>query len=287
MTDGPNETTATDTGVEVTTGTEQTEQQSSNNGSNPAWADIESQVDPFTFSKLRPVLSKMDQQAQQRVTQSNEQLKPYKEFIDQKVPVETLRSALALGQRLNDNPVEVYEQLGSFLRENGRMPTQQEQAAADPVTGEIPNADEQEDPRFAALEAQQQQMQQYLAEQQYQQELHSANVALDSETNALKGAHPELSDADVQEIIGRAAFVAQQNNNGQIPSLEETYGWFSGLRNRILSAPRPGDSAPRLLPTNGGLPSGQQQQSLGQMSSSDIQALIAGSLEQDRQAGRF
>lgn len=265
------------------------EPQAPSGGSNPAWADIESQVDPFTFSKLQPVLLKMDQAAQQRITQSNKQLEPYKQFIDNGVLPEQLQGAMSLAQQLNDNPVEVYQRLGAFLEENGRMPTAQEQANTDPVTGEIPN-EEDDDPRFQKLEALQQQadqMQEYLAQQQYQQELHAATVELDNEVSTLKSAHAELTEDDVKEIIRQTAFVAQQNSNGKIPSLEETYtSWFTGFRNRILSTPRPGDSAPRLLPTNGGLPSGQSQQSLGQLSRSELQAFIANSLEQDNRSGR-
>jgi len=250
---------------------------------NPAWEGIRSQLDPISFSKIEAELTKMDQAAQSRVQSSNEALKPWKSFADQGVTPDLVQTALSLQQRIDANPVEIYQYLGKFLADTGRMPTNAEVAQAE-KTGEITGDDEPQlkDPRFDELAQQQQQIAEFLQNQAIQQQNaqleQAAEAELDAEVNSLKTTHPELSDADVQEIMARAAFVAQQNlaqGKEIIPSLEEIHtGWFSELRNRFLSTPRAGDSAPRLVPTSGGMPSNAPSP-VGQWSNQQVQEFIA------------
>lgn len=252
---------------------------------NPAWESLRTQLDPISFSRIEPELRKMDQSAKQRIEAQNEQFKPWKDLSAQGVTPERVQQALSLSERLDANPAEIHQYLGDFLAKTGRMPTPTEVKAADDA-GEIGDDDSNEDPRIAQQGEQLARMQEFLEEQQYQQELHAATVELDNETSSLKAAHPELSDEDVTEIIRQAAFIAQTNaqqGKKEIPSLEEVHtSWFSAFRNRILSTPRPGDSAPRLLPTSGGLPSAAQQKSLGQMSRQEMQDFVAQSLSANK-----
>lgn len=252
---------------------------------NPAFESIRSQLDPISYSRIEGELKKFDQSAQQRVQASNEALKPWKAFADQGITPDAVQNALRISHSLDENPAEVYKYLGDFLQQTGRMPTNAEVKAASDA-GEIGNDPEnpQTDPRIDELAEQQEQMRQFLANQQQQAVQHEADVALDNEISAFKTAHPDVTAADVQEILGRAAFVAQQNLSAgkqEIPSLEEVYtGWFSDLRNRFLSTPRPGDSAPKLLPTSGGMPSNAPAVGLGQMSRQQVQDFIAAGLQQ-------
>ncbi len=265
-----------DTSVE--TGSEATSEEAPKG--NPAWDSLRSQLDPISFSRIEPELRKMDQSASQRIQAQNEQFKPWKDLSAQGITPDRVQQALSLAERLDANPAEIHQYLGDFLAKTGRMPTPAEVKEADDA-GEIGDGPA-EDPRIAEQGEQLAQMQAFLADQQYQQELHAATVELDGETSALKTAHPELSDADVNEIIRQAASIAQQNaqqGKNEIPSLEDVHtSWFAVLRNRILSTPRPGDSAPRLLPTSGGLPSAASQKSLGQMSRQEMQDFVAQSL---------
>lgn len=255
-------------------------------GGNPNWEGIRSQLDPISFSKIEAELTKMDQAANSRVQSSNEALRPYKQFTEQGVTPDLIQTALALQQRIDANPVEIYQYLGKFLSDTGRMPTNTEIKQAE-ASGEITSDDETtpaSDPRIDAIAQQQQQIIEFFQNQEA--EAANANSAaqaeanLDTEVNGLKAAHPELSDADVSEIMGRAAFVAQSNfaqGREVVPSLEDTYGWFSDLRNRFLSTPRAGDSAPRLLPTSGGL-SSSAPTPVGQWTSQQVQDYIAAQL---------
>jgi hypothetical protein len=258
---------------------------------NPAWEGLRSQLDPISFSRIEPELTKFDQAAQQRVQASNEALKPWKEFADQGVTPEQLRSALNITRSIDESPEEVYQYLGNFLQETGRMPTQEEvQDASD--AGEIGGENQQlQDPRFDQLAEQQEQMQAFLEYQAEQDVMRTAEADLDTEIDSFKTAHADVSPEDLKDILGRAAFVAQQPANlekGFVPTLEEVYtGWFSELRNRILSTPRPGTLAPKLLPTNGGAPSaGQPTQGLGQLSRQQVQDLIAADIAANNSSGR-
>jgi hypothetical protein len=85
----------------------------------------------------------------------------------------------------------------------------------------------------------------------------------------------------VREVLMRAAF--QLQSSGKATKLSDVaQEYVDKTVNRIRAVPRPGDSAPRLLPTSGGMPGGQQATPLGKLSRSDVQSLIASSLEQGR-----
>lgn len=248
---------------------------------NPAWAGLRSEVDDLTWSRVEPHLKKADQEAQRRITSTNEAYKPWKQFADQGVAPERVQAALSLAQQLDSSPEGVYQYLGEFLQQNGRLPSNAEVKAAD-AAGEIDGEEEEPqqlfDPRVD-------QIQDFIQQQANAQVMREAEDALDQETNALKEAHPELTEEDVQEIITRTAFAAQRNaaaGKREIPSLEDGFKQFDALRTRILTAPRPGDSAPRLLPTSGGLPSAGPQKTYGQLSDQESQNMLASYLESQK-----
>lgn len=257
---------------------------------NPAWEEFRSQLDPISFSKIEPILAKQDQSVQQRIQSTNASYEPWKALADQGVTPETVNYALGVMQYVDENPVELFEYLEKFLNDTGRMPSREEVQDAS-AAGEIGEEEApQYDPRIDELAQQQEQMREFLEYQQQQAEAHEAEVALDNEISAFKTAHADVSDADLKEILGRTALIAQQNfaqGKQDIPSLEEVYsGWFTELRTRLLSSPRPGDSAPKLLPTSGGLPSSAPAKGLGQMSRQDVQDFIASAIASENTSGR-
>lgn len=258
---------------------------------NPAWEGLRSKLDPISFHNIQDDLKAMDSAAQQRITSQNEQLKPWKTFVDSGNTPEKVQQALTIADQLEKNPEAIYQYLGQFLQQTGRMPTSTEIQKADDA-GELDDGSQQEteDPRFQQLAQQQQAITAFLEQQQMAQVQQAADAELDVETRSLRAAHPELSDDDQTEIIRRAAFVAQQNQMrgvNKIPSLEEAYSDYAALRTRILSTPRPGGSAPKLLPTSGGMPTTSgQQKTLGQLSRSETQDLISSLVAQSNQTGR-
>jgi hypothetical protein len=252
-------------------------------GVNPAWEGISSKLDPISFHAIQDDLKAMDAAAQKRIESQNAQYAPYKQFVDAGATPEDITAALNIAQQINSNPEAIYQALESFLTDNGRLPSKKELAQeVKENEAEAQGQQPVEDPRIQQIEAQQQQIAEYFQQQQHAQAVAQADAELQQETTTLQTAHPELSREDLQEIIGRAAFVAQ--TTGQIPSLEEVYGgWFTGLRNRILTTPRPGDSAPRLLPSGGAIPSNIPQKSLGELSRQETQDLVSSILIANKQ----
>jgi len=256
-------------------------QPSAETGYNPAWEPIKSELDDISFHRIQPILKSYDQSASQRVTEANAKLAPFKEFIDAGITPEDMGTGLALVQRINDpeQAVQFYEALGSYLKDNGRLPNEAElvQEVKDNAAEQEPQAD----PRLDQIAQQQEAMAQFLQQQEYEKAVQKADSDLTQEQNALKAAHPELTDANVKEIIRQAA--AQAQMTGQVPSLAEVHdGWFTELRTQFLSTPRPGDSAPKLLPTSGGLPNAVPQKKLGELSRDETQDIIAGLIESNR-----
>jgi len=279
------ETTGTeiDTAPEVSESSgpvgETTEQQTSGDaGGNPAWDSLRSKLDPVSFHSIQDDLKNFDKNAESRISSLNQQLKQYNELGSP----EQLQNYATIAQRLDTEPEIIYNALGEFLKQNGRMPeTEAElQTAVDDEeafgTDETPT-----DPRIAQLEQQQQQMQNFLAQQENVRIQYEADSALDQEINELKKAYTDFSEEDVKEVLMRAAF--QLQSSGKPTKLADVaQEYVEKTVNRIRAVPRPGDSAPRLLPTSGGMPGGQQATPLGKLSRNDVQSLIASSLEQGR-----
>ena len=280
------ETTGTeiDTAPEVSESSgpvgETTEQQSSgDSGGNPAWDSLRSKLDPVSFHSIQDDLKNFDKNAESRISSLNQQLKEYNELGSP----EQLQNYATIAQRLDTEPEIIYNALGEFLKQNGRMPeTEAElQDAVDEEEATSENGEAPVDPRFAQLEQQQQQMQAFLDQQEQTRIQQEADTALEQEIGELKKAHPDFTEDDVREVLMRAAFQLQSSGKaGKLSDVAQEY--VDKTVNRIRAVPRPGDSAPRLLPTSGGVPGGQQATPLGKLSRSDVQSLIASSLEQGR-----
>ncbi len=246
-------------------------------GGNPAWESLRTKLDPVSFHAIQDDLKNFDKNAESRISSLNQQLKQYSELGSP----EDLQNYASIAQRLDTEPETIYSALGEFLKQNGRMP-ETEKELQDAVDEEESTEDEEvQDPRLAQLEQQQQQMRQFLEQQEQVRVQQEADSALEQEINSLKQANPEFSEEDVQEILMRAAF--QLQSTGKPTKLEDVAkNYVEKTVNRIRAVPRPGDSAPRLLPTSGGMPQQQENKPLGKMSRDDVQSLIAASISSGR-----
>jgi len=247
-------------------------------GGNPAWESLRTKLDPVSFHSIQDDLKNFDKNAESRISSLNQQLKEYSGLGSP----EQLQNYSAIAQRLDTEPEVIYNALGEFLKQNGRLPEtakEMQDAVDEEATDEYGEAPE--DPRWAQLEQQQQQMQQFLAQQEQVKVQQEADSALEQEIGTLKQAHPDFSEDDVREVLMRAAFQLQSSGKaGKLSDVAQEY--VDKTVNRIRAVPRPGDSAPKLLPTSGGMPGGQQAKPLGKLSRNDVQSLIASSLEQGR-----
>lgn len=271
-------TDSVDTSAEVTTTdsgpVDGGENLATESGGNPAWESLRTKLDPISFKSIEEDLKGWDKNAESRISSLNSQLKTYKDLGE----VEQLQSYAALAQQIDAQPEVIYEALGNFLRENGRMPETQEELQ-DAVDDAEEDGQEYRDPRFDELAKQQEQMREFLDQQEQARLEQEADKALEQEIGQLQQAFPDFTNDDIQEVLMRAAF---ELNNGQERKLEEVAKeYIEKTVNRIRAVPRPGDSAPKLLPTSGGVPTSNGQGTpLGKMSRTDVQSLIAASLQQ-------
>lgn len=226
-----------------------TEQQSQ---SNPFWKDVEDAVGPNVFRTIQPHLTRADAEARRRIEAVNESYKPWKAFADQGITPQNAQQAFDYVKQINtpEGQVEIYEALRTYLEREGRLPeTPQE------LQQEIEN-NEEEDPRdamIAQMQAQLQQLGQYtmgqFQGQAAQQAAQEADQWLDSENTRLQ--QQGFDADDIKEIVRIAAFQAQQT--GQDPeSLDAAAQQYAALQNRIRTAPRPSQQAPRLPSGPGG-----------------------------------
>jgi hypothetical protein len=249
-------------------------------GGNPAWESLRTKLDPVTFKLIEPDLKGFDSNAEKRISGLNQQLKGYTSLGTP----DQVKSYANIARQIDAQPEVIYQALGNFLQQNGRLPqtageVRQVQAEADAQDeGDLDPYDE----RLSQLQQQQEQMRQFLEEQENQRMSAEADQALDAEISQLKQAFPSFTDADIAEVIQKAAWQAQ--TQGNIPPLAQVaQSYIDNTVNRIRSVPRPGDSAPRLVPTSGGgVPQNTQQTSLGKRSNADVQALVAGIISQSR-----
>jgi len=243
-----------------------------NGGFNPAWEPIKEKLGDAHFQLIQSELSKWDQGVNKRFESINSQYAPYKELGS----VEEIAGYKQIIDQMETNPEAMYEALGNFLKETGRMPSE---AEAQDIADELDD-DEQsgvKDPRIDQLAAQQEEIRSFLEAQQDYEIQQQADAELASEIEELTSSRGYSKD-DMREIISRAAFLSQQSD--KIVPLSQAADWFDGLREKILTTPRPGDSAPRLLPTSGGTANNNQSKTMGDLSRNETQDLVAAFLAQ-------
>lgn len=238
---------------------------------NPFWGEVESKLGPNSYALIQPYLAKADAEHQRGIEAANARFAPYKPFAEQNISPEMLQQAVGLVQQLDSAPEKIYEQLGAFLQQTGRLPNPQEaQQIADDI-------EEEEDPRDAQirmLQGNQEQIQQYLAFQA--QQAQQARAEYEAETwmdGELKQLEQQFAPEDVKEILRIAA---SNTNGGQIePDIKAAVQHFTGLRDRIRNAPRASDSAPRIPGGVGGGTPGQANPNPAKMSDAERQAYVA------------
>lgn len=251
---------------------------------NPAWEPIRAELGDPVFSKIAPHLKEFDANHDRQVSRLNEQYKWAKDITEGGITPQHVTAALQLARSIDESPEQVYERLGQFLQQEGRMPNSAAELEAKTDDPEDPDAPQQiNDPRLDQILQQNEQMREFLAAQQQQELARQADAQLDSEIDALKNDQAlALSKDDMREIIQRAVYVTHTTGK-QPPLAEVAQDYVQNVRNRILSTPRPGDSAPRLVPTAGGNAAIAQQKSFAEMSRGETQDALAALIAQDNQ----
>lgn len=284
MSDHPADTSAEATEVSVGGEAEGVEQTSTETPKgNPAWEGIRSELGGPVFSKIEKHLREFDSNHDRQISKLNEQYKWAKDLTaNGDITPQHVTAALSLARAIDETPEQIYERLGQFLQQEGRMPASASELEAKTDDPDDPEGQQpQTNPEIAQLREEQREMKAFLQQQAFERQSQEADTRLDGELEALKAnTDLNLSKDDIREILQRAVFVT--HTTGKQPPLDEVaQDYVANVRNRILQTPRPGDSAPRLVPASGGNAAVSQRQSYGDMSRGDTQDLIASLIAQD------
>lgn len=226
-------------------------------GVNPAWESLKEKIPKEFHSQIDPILSEWDKGVQQKFQTHAEELRkfdPYKQFIENQVDPQALLVGYNMAQNLNTDPVTFYNNLAQMLRENGLIQeAAQVQAKAD---DELENLEQVSDPRIDALQQQQEQLIAGLAAERQAQLQAQADARIQtkiqSDMDFIESKTGPLPEWAKMEVINRAGLMTQQL--GRPVSLVEAYKNFQETRQKILNTPRPGETAPRVVPGGGGFP---------------------------------
>lgn len=256
---------------------EQPQQEEQGSGYNPVFEPIRQQLG-IQFESILPDLKEIEKGFNSGITKANAKYEPWKAFEDQGITPDQVTQGFGLLRQLNDEPEKIYTALHTFLKENGRLPQ------TDAEVQEVVDNAEDDDPeaKIAKLfEEREAQLQQQMEQFQMQQLQAQAMQDVDREYTAFEAAHPELSEDDKREIYQRHFQYAASGPQNVRP-LEDVAQEYLGLVNRIRSAPRPNDTAPRLPGSGGGVPTGQRKK-MDELSREESQAALAAFLEQGKQ----
>lgn len=242
---------------------------------NPAWS---TQLDKFPDSVkhiAREAFSEWDKDVQTRFTGIQEKYKPYQAYVDQNIDPQKLESAWGLAQLLESDPTGFTQLLAQQLG----MTIQQAEEAVEDLQAE---AGGEVDPTIAAMQQQiteltdfitgqqQQQQQSQLAQQQEQQ--------IDQEFAALEGTHGKLQPEIKNQILKEMLRLSFESN--QPVTVQQAYDSVESFARIVRQQPRPGQLAPRVMPSGGAVPVTKPEKSLGQLSPKETKQYVADLLTQ-------
>ena len=232
----------------------------------PAHEKLLSELPEAWHQKVLPHLQEQDKFFQQEI----EKYGPYKEFVDAGVSPEILRGGMNLARAIETQPMDVYESLTDYLKQNGLLAAEAKQAAKqimedesgedfeDIFDGEenIPASLKRE---LAELRNMTEQQQQMFYDQQLEAETQKELQALETGMNDLRGKYQisEAHEVAIYDIMNAAI------NAGRDISLDEAARQLSAMIPggfQPVNASKQAEPAPMVIGSAGG--AGIQAQNL-------------------------
>jgi len=246
---------------------------------NPAWDDIRSSLDEFSFSKIEPHLKKFDSEAQKRIESLNSQVKEVgwaREISEQGIDPDRVKMALAMAETLDADPKEFYNLIGQHLQEQGLLTPEAQEALDEAADSDDAYVPPHLQAQLEEMQQQQEQMREYFEQQQYEEIQRQADAEIASEVDELKASNPNFDDFDVKQVLNVALQITQRNQlQGvqRVATLAEAAAEYQQMQQHLLS--RQGGSAPRTLPVTGGGAPSQAPADPAKMSKQEFMQMIA------------
>lgn len=178
----------------------------------PAWDKMLAELPEAWHDKVAPFLIDNDRNVQRQL----EQYTPYKEFVEEGVSPELMRGGLNIARAIEADPTEVYNNLKSYLSDQGLLAEEAKQMAKDIMEEEsgedfedmfegekIPKALQRE---IDALKAKQSEAEDYMYQQELAKETENVTIALEAEMEQLRRAHniSEAHETAIYDLMNTA-----------------------------------------------------------------------------------
>ena len=241
---------------------------------NGAWTEMLGVVPREFHPVITPHLQKFDS----NYGQLAQSYAPWKKaFADKGQSAEDLVAAQQLYDLVNTNPELVYQRLAAHLEslraaqpgyvpqnyqqnyQQGYSQPQEPQQQDGFASQEAVPEGAFEDPRVQQMYQQMQQMNEYLQQQQMQMQQQQVVAA----QQQLTSNYEQMMDSGIRQIMARDPNVDVQDllqrtlvqtSQGMEPDIERAYAEQSAFVQRVRSMPMNSATAPRVMPTGGGMP---------------------------------
>jgi hypothetical protein len=244
----------TDPGVSSTSPASTTETQEPQ-PLNPAWEPVLKDLPEYFHEKAKGHFRTWDDNYRKLEAEKQsltEKYSPYEQYLG--VDPQALQYGLGMLQRVQQDPLALYNALQEHVRGLGLLQEQQQQPGQDPNE----SVDLGEDPRLQEFERRQQQLDErqqqidnYIQEQVYNQQVSGYEQDIDTQVQAVVQKYGQQT-VDVPDLLQRMFIQTQQGGNFDAESAyQEQVSTFKRLYAAQQSNGRP---APNVLPVGGGTP---------------------------------
>lgn len=238
---------------------------------NPAWNEILGTLPDSLHPVVRPALEKWDKNYQSGIQKVHSQYEPYKPLLDAGFDPQTIQYSLALLDKMENSPREIYDALAEhngWTGEQGQPEPEVDDTEYDPETTES-------NPRLDRAEKLSEAVAEYIMDQQQKQEQAAEDADLDTEITSLQEQHGiDPGDKTADKIVMGLMLA------GATP--EQAFNEYVEMTQQIATRPKANDNAPTVLSSGGGVPrSGITVDQLKKPS--DRKALVANLLRQANQ----
>lgn len=234
-------------------------------GVNPSWQEILNVLPDSLHGTVMPALEKWDRNYQSGIQRVQSQYEPYQPLLDAGYDPETIQYGLSVLAKLEEDPRAIYDALAEahgFAVDQGQSETEIDDDVYE--GGALPD-----DPRIQRAEEMSEAVAQWVLEQHEMQQNAEEDANLDQEMTNLAEKHGEYDENYVMGLMLTGV------------NAEDAVMQYHQLVQNIASKPRANDSAPVIMGSGGGLPSGAVK--VSELTEDNRQKLVADMLRQAAQ----
>lgn len=220
----------------------------------PAYEKLLSELPEAWHSKITPHLQEQDKYFQQQL----EKYTPFKDLVEEGVSSDFIKGGLNLARAIDADPVQVYNNLQKYLKDNGLLAEEAKQAAKEAMedaTGEdIEDIfDESEIPaslkkELEALRKKTEEVENWKSEQELAKDTEAEMARLDVEMTELRKQHTisEAHEIAIWDLMNAAL------NAGRTITLADAAKQLSDMIGGFPSAGSAAEPAPTIVGSAGG-----------------------------------